>query len=154
MTSDQADQLAKRIINCWRGGPPLAEWRDLLATLDEGAAGTAFVRLRNELDNAPSIARFRQECNALRTHDTPTRIGEPDCGWCDDTGWTETAVHTDGHHAYSGVKPCSHCSEGSQRAASQTWTGSRPRHFVGEAEAARLLAAERQRHGAGRKDAA
>lgn len=67
MTPTAADGIAKRIINCWHGGPRLDEWVDTLTPLDEGTAGTTFVRLRAELEHAPSIARYLATYRALRT---------------------------------------------------------------------------------------
>ena len=69
MTAQEADDLAKRIINAWRGGPPLNDWREELARLDAGMAGTAFVRLRRTIEDAPSIARFLAEYRAVRGPD-------------------------------------------------------------------------------------
>lgn len=67
MTPAAADALAKRWINIWRGGPSLTEIIDALLPLDEGRAGTALVRLRNESDHAPSIARFLAVYRSLDT---------------------------------------------------------------------------------------
>lgn len=66
MTRDEATELAKRIINCWRGGPPLAEWIEELLPLDNGMASTTFVRLRRTLEHAPSVARFLAEYRGVR----------------------------------------------------------------------------------------
>jgi hypothetical protein len=56
--------LALRICQTWRNGPPLAEWQDALADLDEVAAGVAYVKLRNERTAAPSIADLRATARA------------------------------------------------------------------------------------------
>src|SRR5690606_18933814 len=93
MTDTEGDDLAKRIINAFRGGPPLAEWRDVLAKLDAGRAGTAFVRLRGQLDYAPSIARFMAEYRALDTHDASTRTH---CDTCGGSGWAPAPDRQDG----------------------------------------------------------
>jgi hypothetical protein len=79
MTHDEASALAKRIINTWHGGPALAEWVDALQTLNAGTAGTAFVRLRDNNETPPSIARFKATCRAIHPdHDpTPTRWTDP-----------------------------------------------------------------------------
>ena len=85
MSPTEADQLAKRIINCWHGGPPLPEWRIELEQLDPGRAGATFARLKHKLDHAPTIAQFLTQYNALSTTaDSPT----PDaCIRCDGTGY-------------------------------------------------------------------
>lgn len=149
MNRDTADVLAKRIINCWRGGPPLVEWIDELERLDEGPAGTTFVRLRRSIEHAPSIARFMAEYNSLHTDDASTR--GPVCGWCDNTGWTQTRPHQAHGVAYSGVEPCDRCDEGRARRNSDAWTKSAPRDFISDAEATRLETAEQQRHKPTRK---
>jgi hypothetical protein len=147
MSPEAADALAKRIINLWRGGPPLTEWRELLTTLDEGRAGTALVRLRNELTDPPSIARFRSEYKSIHGDPPHRGIGEHDCHWCQDTGWTETApLEAHGGHVYTGWKPCTRCDEGRTRETSETWTKSPVRRFVSDDEAQRLTLAVQQRH--------
>jgi hypothetical protein len=74
----EATDLAKRIINCWRGGPPLTEWIDELKRLDAGMAGTAYIRLRREHEHAPSIARFLAEYRGVHgpTDSQPARSNE------------------------------------------------------------------------------
>jgi hypothetical protein len=143
MTHAEADALAKRIINCWRGGPPLTEWIDELERLDAGTAGTTYARLKRTSEHAPSIAKFYAEYNALDTHDGGTRPA--DCRFCDGTGWLETRRHQAMGVAYSGCEPCSRCSEGRAREVSETWTKSPVRDFVTDAEAERLIAAGRER---------
>jgi hypothetical protein len=127
MTPDAAHELAKRIINTWRGGPNLTEWRDELETLDEGRAGTAFQRLRRTAEHAPTIARFLGEYRAIQSDDP----SDPDntCTTCSNSGWTIQAT-ADGdplHYEhrgvrYSGAKPCPQCTHGQQASQSQTWT--------------------------------
>ncbi len=139
MTHDEADAIAKRIINCWRGGPPLTEWIEELQRLDAGTAGTTYARLKRTSEHAPSIAKFIAEYNALDTHDASTKAAK--CGWCDDTGWTETRRHQARAQVYAGWEPCTRCSEGRAREVSETWTKSPPRDFITDAEADRLIAA-------------
>lgn len=80
MRNDEADYLAKRIINMWRGGPPLAEWVEFLTELDAGQAGTVFARLTRTREHAPTIATFLAEYRALDTHDASNRPTPcPDC---------------------------------------------------------------------------
>lgn len=86
MTPEAADGLARRIINCWRGGPPLAEWVQALLPLDEGTAGTAFIRLQRTLEHAPTIAKFIATCNSLHTATNDPYRSEPKCPRCDDNG--------------------------------------------------------------------
>lgn len=119
MTPAEADALAKRIINSFRGGPPLADWVEELTRLDAGRAGTAYARLRATLDHAPTIARFMVEYNALDTERPGTR---PPCGDCGDTGWIDAPdrVWPD-ERTSSQVKPCPHCDEGRKRAGSRVW---------------------------------
>lgn len=144
MTPAEADQLAKRIINTFHGGPPLDDWREELARLDAGQAGTAYARLRSKLDNAPSIAKFLAEYHSLNTHDGSKP--KHDCGWCDNTGWVETRQHVFRGHVYSGCQPCTQCSEGRQRETCELWTKAPDREFITDAEADRLIKACRAAH--------
>lgn len=80
MTPTEATTLAKRIINTWNGGPRLDEWVDALTELDAGMSGTAFIRLRNQSEHAPSIARFMATCRAVHpeySHTQPSWNGPP-----------------------------------------------------------------------------
>lgn len=141
MTPTEADLLGKRIINCWRGGPPLAEWVEELTPLELGQAGTTYARLKRQLEHAPSIARFMAEYRTLDTHDASTR--PVPCGWCSD-GWVETRPHEFRGWVYSGVEPCPHCAEGRARAGSRVWAGAGERRFVSEQEAVRLVASHKE----------
>jgi hypothetical protein len=110
MTPDEADHLGKRIINSFRGGPPLTDWREVLEPLDAGKAGTAYMRLRSATD-APSVKQFMDEYRKLDT--TPTTTTGP-CTRCDDTRFVPgpDIVHnagTDHERRYSTVEPCRHC---------------------------------------------
>lgn len=118
MNTVEADDLAKRIINTWRSGPPLDVWREELHRLDAGTAGTAYAKLRRTAEHAPSIAKFLAEYHALHTVDTP----EPDCGDCDRTGWVqaEDRIMPD-ERRYSQVKPC-RCAHGRKAEQSPAWT--------------------------------
>lgn len=107
MTPTEADTLAKRIINTWRGGPPLTEWANLLEQLQAGRAGTAFIRLRDELEHAPTIARFRTAYRSVRT-----REDDETCEHCANDG-TITGPTFERHgHTYSSAIPCPHCEHG------------------------------------------
>jgi hypothetical protein len=66
MTRDEAIGLAKRICNCWHGGPPHNEWADYLAGLDDPErAGRVFLRFRGELEHTPTFKRFGEVYRAL-----------------------------------------------------------------------------------------
>lgn len=123
MTETEATELAKRIINTWRGGPNLQDWTEELTTLNQGQAGTTYHRLRRTLEHAPSVARFLAEYRTLDTTDASTR---PDCSHCDRTGWTPTDdLILDWMHnrprRYTQVQPCT-CPAGDQAQRSNTWT--------------------------------
>lgn len=120
MTAAEADELAKRIINAWHGGPPLAEWREELAPLDAGQAGTAYVRLKRTLEHAPSIARFLAEYRSLTMHDASNP--ENKCPSCSNSGWVAAEHHFEHRsHPYSAAQPCTYCEFGRIAAGSQTW---------------------------------
>jgi hypothetical protein len=148
MERSAALPLVSRIEATWSTGHPWSgqrcdEWIDALLTLDAGSAGTAFARLRLTHADCPSIATFVQTVKALHTTDASNRPKE--CGWCDDSGWTETPRHTARGVVYTGWEPCTHCSEGREREVSETWTKSPPRTFVTDPEAERLVAAGKER---------
>jgi len=88
--------LLSRIEQTWTTGNPWPAarqdaWLEAIETLDEGVAGTAFVRLRAEHpESAPSIALYLATAKALTVRDGGSPL-EPKCGWCDDTGWVQTA---------------------------------------------------------------
>lgn len=143
MTPTEADALAKRIINCWHGGPNIADWRDALEPLDAGRAGTAYARLRNERDHAPSIKAFRDTYNALDTHDGSIRK----CAECVDSGWVDVVSRFEHNGlAYTGAEPCKRCPTGKTAASSNLWQQAPRRQFITDAEAERLIAATRARH--------
>ena len=75
MNSDQATTLAKRIINTWRLTPPLAEWADMLVRRDADMATATFIRLRDDVDGALSIARFVKEYRAATEPSHQPSIG-------------------------------------------------------------------------------
>lgn len=107
MTPTEADELAKRIINTWHGGPPLKDWIETLDTLDAGTAGTAYIRLRAETEHAPTIARYVAVYRGLATvHNQPTP-DTPSCVLCDGTRYVECV--DDRRHAgwckHRGTKP-------------------------------------------------
>lgn len=127
MSPQAAETLAVKIAQCWPRSAPVDVWLEDIADLDEGAAGTAFVRLRRESEHAPSIAKFRATALSLRTTDGGTER-RPPCKSCDDTGWLEAPDvspadcyrHDGTPLTYTQVKPCV-CREGRAREASTVW---------------------------------
>ena len=150
MTPDAAADLAARIRGTWPGQGPTAEtWAEALTPLDQGAAGTTLMRLRNDLDKCPSIAEFRRLCLRLNTRDP----NAPECDVCDGSGWAPAPDRQDGTvtrtvecdqcqptdtapcracggrrkvdrqfpHLVSQVKPCPMCDEGRARGESAVW---------------------------------
>ena len=126
MTPAAAETLAVKISQTWPKGPPVDVWAEDITDLDEGAAGTAFVKLRREAQYPPTIAQFRATAFSLRTTDASTRPEA--CGYCDDTGWVDAPdrIWDDERHSTQ-VQPCE-CREGRQRAASRIWTERNPPH--------------------------
>lgn len=124
--------LTSRIEATWStdGWPQsrYSEWIDALESLDEGAAGTAFVRLRASGSASMTIAQFVTAVRALHTVDGGTR---PDpCGACSDSGWIEAEDYIEDNGGqpitYSQVKPCA-CREGKARSESAVWRQDHPR---------------------------
>lgn len=110
MTPLEADMLAKRIINTWRGGPPLTEWVGVLTTLDYGTAGTCFVRLRDDLEHAPSIAKWMHTYKSLRTPaNDPTDLRACHRNGCTDGAITYFTSHRG--HRYRHTARCT-CTAG------------------------------------------
>jgi hypothetical protein len=112
MNEHDADAIAKRIINTWHSGPRLTEWVEVLAGLDAGTAGTAYIRCRNELEHAPSIAKFIAVYRSLHTATTHP-VDRPTCAACDGTGWVDAPnlITPDGR-SYTQVDRCPHCDNG------------------------------------------
>lgn len=125
--------LAGKIESTWfeRSWPQAksAEWIDALETLDEGAAGTAFARLRAAGGQTITIAQFISATKAVQPHDGGNRPGHQRCPACDDSGWVEAPDRiepgpiVDGERSeirYSQQQPC-RCPEGRRRADSAVW---------------------------------
>lgn len=73
MNADEATNLARRIINCWHGGPTVNEWRDYLLGLDDHQrAVNVFERFRGRLEHAPTVKAFADEYRALAHLSQPT----------------------------------------------------------------------------------
>lgn len=143
MTEQEADTIAKRIINCWRGGPSLTDWKETLQPLNHGQAGTTYARLRNEREHAPTIKAFRDTYNALDTNDT----SEHQCPDCADTGWID-AYYRYAHNGipYTAATPCGRCTNGQTAASSKLWTQAPQRQPLTDTEAIRLTTALHQQH--------
>jgi len=84
--------LASRIESTWSDRPwPQArssEWIDALESLDEGAAGTAFVRLRASGRDTITIAAFVTAVKSIQGDEGSGRVLEK-CSKCDGTGWVQ-----------------------------------------------------------------
>jgi len=123
MTEGEAIDLASRIANTWRSGPPASVWEEELIDLDAGQAGTAFVRLRRTSTRAVSVAEFYDTYRAVRPTDASTPRDE--CAMCDTSGWIYTTPYVvkrgERDIEYTQVRPCS-CSTGQQMAQSSVWT--------------------------------
>ena len=101
---DQARELAARIMGTWAGGPTAEVWTDALAKLEYGTANTAYVRLRRELERAPSIHRFLERYRSLHTAETdPIRV---DCPHCEGSGWVDRIEHGPGCPRRKGAQSC------------------------------------------------
>ena len=106
--------LLGRITNTWdKVRWPQAKfdiWRDELESLDEGVAGTVYVRLRKTATVCPTISEFISECNATNTQDASTRPARSDCSQpesCDNSGWATIWLKDEDGREYSpGVQPC------------------------------------------------
>lgn len=106
MTPQQAIDLATRISQTWPRGIGANVWEEELLALEEGRAGTAFVKLRRTTKSAPSIAEFFEVYLSLHTEDRSTR--PDDCARCDNQGTVAALVRTDsGAEVWGPVVACS-----------------------------------------------
>lgn len=76
MTPIEADALALTITQTWRNVAPAPIWVEELEPLHEAQARAAYVKLRRESENAPSIARF-----LAMYHTMPTTTREEPYEW-------------------------------------------------------------------------
>jgi hypothetical protein len=76
MTEDEADTLARRIINTFRVTPPLPEWRQVLAGDDHHWAHLTFEHCRDTIPDQLPIATYRAQYRAITT--PTTRLPRPD----------------------------------------------------------------------------
>jgi hypothetical protein len=78
MTSDQATELGKRIINTMRPTPALAEWLEVLEPLDFDASLMTFRDLRDRVDDGLRIAAWHA-AYARTTSPAPSTPGHARC---------------------------------------------------------------------------
>jgi hypothetical protein len=67
MTHDEANQLAIRYKNIWRGGPATEELREHFAEMDAIRAQRAVTNCAQRLDHPPSIAQLWREYETTRS---------------------------------------------------------------------------------------
>jgi hypothetical protein len=79
MTEDEADTLARRIINTFRTTPALTEWRQVLARLDRHWATVTFEHCQDTIPEQLPIATYRAQYRAITTP-TPNAPTTPDTG--------------------------------------------------------------------------
>lgn len=105
VTNEQADALAKRIINTFRLTPALPEWREALGPLEQTTAERTFVQLRDTVDGALSIARYlaRHAELVAETRLPARRRPRPDCEHCGGDGWIDCT--DDRRHAPHCITP-------------------------------------------------
>jgi hypothetical protein len=66
MSPEQATELGKRIANCFRGTPPLAEWVDVFINdLTDYQAALETVRRLRYTEGALTVDRFAAEYDAV-----------------------------------------------------------------------------------------
>jgi hypothetical protein len=90
MIFEQAEQLAKRVINTWRLTPTLREWQEVLAGLDYDGGLVTFKRLRAEVDGGLSIKRFLDAYHDRERQlfeERERRIPPSRCEECGGSGW-------------------------------------------------------------------
>ena len=117
---NEAEGLLTRMNQTWRV-PFGHEWESVFETMDAGRAGTAFVRLRDTEERAPTIAKFKAAYEAVRG---PT-VHEPRCPVCDGTGRRAP----DGDHEYGSTSPaCDVCDMGKLQAQREVEAAAAPIH--------------------------
>jgi hypothetical protein len=67
MTAEEADHLAKRIINTFRQTPALTEWRQVLTRLDHHWAIVTFEHCRDTITDQLPIATYHAHYRAITT---------------------------------------------------------------------------------------
>ena len=126
MTPEQARTLVQQMAATWNDGTwndtAVRVWIDDLADLQEGAAGTALVKLRRTWKASgrqthPSIQEFYEIYKTVDTYQPPEKVP---CTACDGTGWEQTTTTSETGVPYSAVAPCK-CQNG--RANDQTFAG-------------------------------
>ena len=75
MTRDDADQVAKRIVNCWRTGIPHGEWSNYLVGLDDPQV--AHAAIDRHLEREPrSFREFGQMYRTIAAVAQPVQNAE------------------------------------------------------------------------------
>lgn len=91
MTEAEARQLYVKMAASWppdHRGVAAEVWIEILQELEAGTAGTAVIRLRDELDRPPTIHQFKQRYYALHTPtNDPIRMATLACADCGGSGW-------------------------------------------------------------------
>ena len=108
MTRDECARLVNLIVSTWPSGVKGHVWTDTLGDLEYDIARTAYLKLRDEAERPPPVARFvavyRAERTALKAIDEHIDI----CQLCDGTGWID--VTDDRRHAFHCHEPDTcHC---------------------------------------------
>ena len=113
MTRDDAEQLARRIVNGWRSTPPITEWREVLADRDRATTEAALDTLRDRVDTWLSCAALVAAYDAEMTRRSTAqrrRHPRPDCPYCDGTGFEDGPVEYETiggePHPYTTVIQC------------------------------------------------
>lgn len=136
--------LLERITGHWAITLPAARqqaWLDMLASMDEGAAGTTLARLKARGGGtAPSPADFMAVHATLVVQDGGTR--PPRCATCGGTGWVTSTDHP-AH--WPGSSPAPTGPDGECWCNVSTWCRSCPDGQVARDTMARIDAERRRR---------
>lgn len=93
MRPEEARRLADRISQHWGGRLTHSQvdyWAEELGPLDEGAAGTAFARLKASA-HRPTLGEFLEQYKTLNVRDGSTP--RPQCDTCSNTGLVTDTDH-------------------------------------------------------------
>jgi hypothetical protein len=119
---NDAHTTAIRMTTWWPNarwpGATIDMWTEELQAFAEGPVNTALVRLRQTLDQPPTVAQLRKAVADLDT----TRPGpRTPCRACGDTGYDGERWEKVRSHEYAFGVPC-HCARGADRkAAHERW---------------------------------
>lgn len=88
VTREEADELARRIVNTFRLTPPIREWSEVLAELPSDLAAATFARVREETETGGlTIGRFLARSRELRGAGRAPRSSS--CRTCRGTGFVD-----------------------------------------------------------------